>query len=154
MKVYIAAPFFTPDQLRTVSRIETLLSSFPGIEMYSPRKDGVLGKMQPEERAAATQKIFDLNCLHISTAQMVLAVIDGRDVGVMWELGFAFAKKVYTPIDIISYTDADYGLNVMIRHCVDAHVHGIDELERLLLRAAKWKTRDYADFQNFDPAVT
>jgi nucleoside 2-deoxyribosyltransferase len=127
MRIYLASPFFNPEQVAVVERIENLLTELK-IDFYSPRKDGVLMNMTPEERKASTKRIFDKNVLEINKSSMILAVIDGKDTGTVWEIGYSAASG----IPIITYTDHGYGVNVMLKECVVAHVKGVDRLRDLL----------------------
>lgn len=116
-KIYIAAPFFNDAQLRVVEKIETYLA-MREIEYFSPRSEGVIINMTPEQKANALSRIYESNVSHIKSCDKMIAVIDGMDKGVIFELGFAAAlgKK------IITLSTKQYGLNVMISQCVSAHV--------------------------------
>jgi len=159
MKIYLAAPFFTPEQLACVERLEGMLSGLP-LEVYSPRTDGVLMKMSREERIRNARKLFDLNCHHISTSDVVVAVIDDRDVGTTWELGYASChRREYLLPKIVTYTEKNYGVNVMIRECVDAHVSSIEQAAELFRRLTSApNVIDYrticSDYRYFEPAAT
>jgi len=134
MRLYLAAPFFTPSQLDLVVRLEGIVNAIPDLVLYSPRVDGVLTKMTQEERDAAALSIFEKNCEEIARADVIFAVIDDRDLGVIWEMGYGFGKGV----PIVTYTDKDFGLNVMLKGCAQAHVKGVGEAFKLLkLMAAK-----------------
>jgi nucleoside 2-deoxyribosyltransferase len=93
MRVYLASPFFTPEQLSVVEKLEALIMSFDRLVLYSPRADGVLTTMTQSARNMAASIIFDTNVKEIEACDFMLAVIDGRDIGVIWEMGFAYAKK-------------------------------------------------------------
>ena len=142
MRLYLAAPFFTPSQLDLVVRLEGIVNAIPDLVLYSPRVDGVLTKMTQEERDAAALSIFEKNCEEIARADVVLAVIDDRDTGVIWEMGYAFAKGV----PIVTYTDRDFGLNVMLKGCAMAHARGVGEVFKVLkLMAAGEDLGDSSD---------
>ena len=49
--IYIAGPFFNEDQVALIEAIEAVLT-FNNMEFYSPRSEGVLFHMTPEEKAA------------------------------------------------------------------------------------------------------
>ncbi len=139
MRVYLAAPFFTPEQLDLVVRLEGVVQAIPELTLYSPRSDGVLTKMSQEERDRAAIAIFKKNCQEIERANLVFAVIDGRDIGVTWEMGYAYGKGIL----VVTYTDQDFGLNVMLKSCATAHVKGLGEAFKLLkLMASHLDYRD------------
>jgi nucleoside 2-deoxyribosyltransferase len=129
MKVYVGAPFFNERQLQVVLSIEAVLDQLR-IAHYSPRIDGVLIEMPPAERLAQSRRIFNLNKTGIRGADIVIAVVDDRDPGVMWEIGFAHAQL--RPPKIVTYSDVGHGLNIMVRCSVDVHVCGLDELRACL----------------------
>ena len=51
-KLYIAAPFFNPQQLASVVYTEDMILR-AGLEFYSPRSDGILQNMTPAQRLVA-----------------------------------------------------------------------------------------------------
>lgn len=150
IQVYLAAPFFTPEQLLVVERLENLIRGFPVFSLYSPRADGVLMKMSPEERKKATKKIFDRNVYQMMEADLMIAVVDGRDTGTTWEMGYAFARE----ITIVTYTDKDYGLNVMIQESVEAHARGMTDMRAILEAINTHSYEKLRAFHNFHPGVT
>jgi nucleoside 2-deoxyribosyltransferase len=143
-RVYLAAPFFSPRQLAVVVVIENALDRL-GYPYYSPRREGVLVELSPAERRAAARGIFDANVLNIKQADLVVAVIDDRDVGVAWEIGYAYGLARRPAI--VTYTAAGHGVNVMLQQCADSHVHGVAELTILLTGFR------FEDHRNFDERV-
>jgi nucleoside 2-deoxyribosyltransferase len=143
-RVYLAAPFFNPRQVTIVEAIEASLDGL-GISYYSPRREGVLSGMTVAERRAAVARIFDANVLNIKQAELVVAVIDDRDVGVAWEIGYAYGLMPRPAI--VTYTEVGHGVNVMLQQCADGHVRGVDELADVLT------TLRFEDYRNFDARV-
>lgn len=140
IKVYIAAPFFNPGQTAIVEKIESALDA-EEIEYYSPRSEGVLIDHAPEDRAAMLQGIFNSNIKNLDGCDLVLAVVDGRDIGTIWEMGMIYGRRsspVPTNIEnngsgaarapIVTYTEEGFGLNVMIQQSVSGHLHGESDL--------------------------
>lgn len=151
LRVYLAAPFFGPAQVAAVERLEVLLSRF-AFDYYSPRKDGVLQDMTPEERRRAARTIFERNCSEINASSLVLALVDGRDTGVIWEMGYACASGV----PIVTYTEHDYGLNVMIKESVAAHCRDQPALVDVLTSFRDLQAQERAAYleknhRQFDP---
>lgn len=134
-QIYIASPFFTPKQLAKVDEVEKLIYE-SGLRYYSPRADGILKQMTPEERKAQAGKIFKLNCGNIIHADAVLAILDEPDTGTHWEMGFAYAIRRYNlqshHFRVFAYTTERPTLNVMLQQSVDAHAYGLDALKALL----------------------
>lgn len=124
MRVYLAAPFFTAPQAQLVAKLEAMLSRHH-LDFYSPRTEGVLLGKDREERAKMAPKIFASNCRQIDQSDVVFAVVDDRDQGVTWEIGYAYAREK----GIVSFTQHDYGLNVMISECVRAHLKGLESAD-------------------------
>jgi len=151
---YLAGPFFNPAQVAVIKQIETLVETVMGWTLYSPRRDGgVLLDMTPEVRAANARRLFVENVDRITQSDHVIAVIDDRDPGTVWELGYAYCLRRGremlgngTKPRIISFTNHDYGLNIMIQECVDAHCRGIGQLQACL-KSGRWE-----DFRMFDRA--
>lgn len=155
MKIYLASPFFTPEQIAVCQKIEELVSTFPSLDLYSPRQDGVLRDMAPAERKASTKKIFSLNVRHMDQALVMIAVVDGRDTGTTWEQGYFYRLKRTERLRfLVTYTDADYGLNVMIQESVDAHCRGLADLGFVLRALASDEFHLLGNFRDFDPRVT
>jgi nucleoside 2-deoxyribosyltransferase len=87
MRVYIAAPFFNESQLAVVEAIKTVLDQ-NDIDFFSP-KDESMFKQGDDPR-----EIIDLNCNAITNCNAVIAVTDGKDVGTMFECGYAYAHNI------------------------------------------------------------
>lgn len=160
IKVYLAGPFFNPKQVAVIDKLERALRFYPGtFELFSPRSAGPIENLSPEEKAARAEAIFADNVDKMLWADMILAVIDGRDTGTTWEQGFCYALRMFGPRAplprIVTYTEENFGLNIMLRYSVDGHLHGIDEAVGFL--AAVERGVDLDDelrcHQNFNPAV-
>ena len=116
LKVYIAAPFFSPEQLYVVKSIESLLEQ-NGIEYFSPRSDGTLKDMTLDERRAKMGEVFRSNVDHMDWCTHAIAFIDDYDTGTVWEMGYLYA----THKKIVSFSDNYYGINVMLNEAIVAH---------------------------------
>ena len=123
LKVYIAAPFFNPEQLEVVQRIEALLKDHD-IAYFSPRFDGTLRNMDAKERAKKMGAMFRSNVDHMDWCTHCIAVIDDYDTGTVWEMGYLYA----THKSIITYSDNYHGINVMLNEAIDAHCVTYDTL--------------------------
>lgn len=100
MKVYIAAPFFTPTQIEIVQSVELALKS-EGVRYYSPRSEGTLKNMSIKDQRASRKKIFDLNVWHMEDCTHMIACVEHKDTGTIWEMGFFYAQS--KPIIMLSY---------------------------------------------------
>lgn len=121
MRIYIASPFFSEEELNNVKTLEMELIQ-SGHQYFSPRLGsasityGKLPKDHPE-RGKLAEEIFEENVHEISNSNFVLMNIDNRDTGTSWEAGFAYAVS----IPIITTTFNDYNPNIMIGMCSVAH---------------------------------
>lgn len=138
MKVYIAAPFFNPEQLKVVKEIESLLHD-SSIEYFSPRSEGTLIEMTPEERSIYMKSMFQSNINHMDWATHVIAVIDNYDTGTVWEMGYCYANDK----EIVTYSANYHGINVMLNESIKAHcVHILDLLSALVGKFESEKTNE------------
>jgi nucleoside 2-deoxyribosyltransferase len=132
-KLYLAAPLFTPPQILLLEQIETLASSL-GYSYFSPRQGSAsktIGAsfkagLKPSQEVLA--QVFKDNVENIDDADLLIAVIDGRDAGTLWEMGYAYKSNV----PILSFTDQGFGMNIMLSQCVIGHVKGIQQLDDAL----------------------
>lgn len=124
--IYLAAPFFNDEQLNLVQRIEYILD-LQDVQFFSPRSVGVLQDMPKGERIIAKREVYNENIHHIKECSLMVAVIDDRDSGTMFEIGYAAALGK----DIITVTDSNYGLNVMLAEAVRGHF-ALEDLDRAL----------------------
>lgn len=128
MKIYLASPFFNEEQIVVVKRLEDIIEN-ADCDLISPRQSGlVLMNMTAEDRKEFAKLVFKTNCFDIDICDAVVAVIDDRDTGTIWEMGYAHAKAK----PIYSFTNCDYGVNVMLTGCIRGHARGYDALERML----------------------
>ncbi len=140
MRVYIASPFFNDVQLEKVRFIEDHLKT-KGISYFSPRSVGTIKDMSREEQVQASESIYKSNIQNIEGCDILLAVLDDKDTGTAFELGYAACVRAYiksicyfpsAPRRIITVSFEGKGLNVMLRECVDAHASGTEELYKII----------------------
>lgn len=150
IRIYLASPFFSAPQVAVVEKLENLIRSLEGYSLYSPRQDGVIATMTPEEKKKSSGIMYRRNIKNIVEADLVLAVIDGRDQGTVYEIGYASA---FRHLRIATYSDENFGVNVMLRHSVNGHIRGIEEASRFL-QSFLLGDDAFLDFQNFNPVTT
>lgn len=73
-------------------------------------------------------KVFNDNCVNVDDADLLLAVIDNFDVGVMFEVGYAFARHV----PIVTHTAKNYGCNLMLAHSIVGHTKTLNAVQDVL----------------------
>lgn len=106
-KIYLASSWFNEDQLIIMNSVRTIITSLVGrFQIHAPFYDGVVLK---KEALQSDRKLaYDKNLEEIRTSDLVVAVIDGHDPGVLFEMGAAAVGKVckkYLPHDVL-YGDA------------------------------------------------
>lgn len=106
MKVYIAAPFFNPKQLARVESIKEILTIM-GIDYFSPKDESMF------KQGDNPKDVLNLNCDAIKSCDAIIVVTDEKDVGTIWEAGYAYALK--KPI-LYVWTTAEKGqkFNLML----------------------------------------
>ena len=158
-KCYLAAPFFNPEQIGLVTKLEITIDR-AGWRFFSPRMGENAQEMnscfeklrqwaavceaietlrvlhkefdKPPKPAvpdhALKHRVFNDNWMNIDDSDLLLAVIDDFDVGVMWEVGYAFARHV----PIVTMTNKDYGCNLMLAHSIVGHTKSSSAVEDIL----------------------
>ncbi len=127
MKVYIASPFFSPQQLGVVEKIEQELED-RSIDYFSPRKEGILRSMTPGERAHALKRVYDKNIVELEVADILLAVTDNFDPGTIFEIGYFTGVNNVGSLDrpLITLSASGHGSNVMLAQSAKAHIQGAE----------------------------
>jgi nucleoside 2-deoxyribosyltransferase len=87
MKVFLSGPFFNDAEVRRIGRAKQALEAL-GLEVYSTSHRNPPIDLGSE---AQKKKRFELLCREIAKSDGVFAVLDGRDAGTIWEMGYAFA---------------------------------------------------------------
>lgn len=128
MKIYLAHPIKSACNWAQI--ISNTLSDMgvPEFELmnpfdYTPNIEGNAEKLK-----TLSNLILKTNKDLIRMADLVIAVIDNRDMGVIWELGYAHASQV----PIVTVSAHDYDNNIMIQNSVLAHVKNFNENKDML----------------------
>lgn len=128
MKVYLASPFFNDEQIERIEYIENLLDEL-GFEVYSPRKDCTY-KLTPDSNKEERQKVFADNIINIETAELLIAVTDGKDMGTIFEAGYAYRTDI--PIVYFAETLGDGLFNLMLAESGIAVAQSREKLKEVL----------------------
>lgn len=83
---YLASPFFKDSQIQREEIVKTVLREH-GYKVYSPKENGVL---TPDATDEVRTKIFKENCEAIQKSHRILAITDEKDIGTIWEAGYAY----------------------------------------------------------------
>lgn len=92
VKVYIASGFFTDAQRTAVADLETTYRNL-NYEVYSPREHTVDLKPGAPNRELKIKLILESNVKAISEADLIVCNLAQKDIGTLWELGFAVASN-------------------------------------------------------------
>lgn len=105
---YLASPFFRPDQVERENRIKHWLRGL-GYKVFSPKEASFLkGDASLDEQEAT----FDGNCQAIKNSTAVFAITDTKDMGTIWEAGYAFG--IDKPIIYYAETLGNNPFNLML----------------------------------------
>ena len=91
VKIYLAAGWFNPTQAEELTRLEAICDTREWIDLASPRRIFVCPPDAPKETQDAT---FDGNLHHIKTADWLIVNTRDKDIGTIWEAGYAYANDV------------------------------------------------------------
>lgn len=133
INVYLAGPFFNPDQVDTQSKVEQIFDKYEVFSYFSPRlqQNGGFDKTAPEpERSQKAQEIFDNNEDQMKSTLLAVLNIDDRDTGTAWEFGYFYATK--TPC--ITYSKSGSGANIMLAQSSLCHCCDLTALDELMKR--------------------
>ena len=134
-RVYFASPWFTPEQEEREERLKAKLRSL-GFEVHRPKEEAVCGEFSDP---ATRQEIFEGNIHAINTADIVFAVTDGKDMGTIWEAGYAFGYNErlratgYEPIKIVYYCETlgNGQFNLLLAQSGDIVITKFEDLDKL-----------------------
>ncbi len=146
IKVYVAGPFFNQTQLDSMIAIESVLeknsSEEVPIDIFRPRDSTASAKKLNQDigagkdpSATTRHNVFMDNVNNIDDANLVVALIDGRDIGTIFEIGYAYGVNV----PIITFTNLGFGMNLMLAESTLAHCKGLDQLDsaiKMFIRGA------------------
>lgn len=96
--VYLASGWFTPNTREILDNLEKRLSMREDIDLYSPRRDGIMLPPDKKHDTELRESIFKENISHITGADIILANIDSKDPyndpGTIYEVGYAMANNI------------------------------------------------------------
>ncbi len=85
--LYFASPFFTPEQVEREERLKAKLREL-GFEVWSPKEMCHLNK---NATISEQTEVFNGNLSAMDKVDGVFVVTDGKDIGTIWEAGYAYA---------------------------------------------------------------
>lgn len=105
---YLASPFFKDSQIQREEAVKNALRK-EGYTVYSPRENGIL---TPDATDEVRTKIFKENCEAIQKSRRILAITDEKDIGTIWEAGYAYG--IGKEVVYYAETLGDNPFNVML----------------------------------------
>ena len=133
MKVYFASPWFNPDQAEREDRVKSKLREL-GFNVWSPKDNCVCSPIADE---AMRNKVFDDNVKNIKTCDIIFAITDGKDMGTIWEAGYANglnANFLTRKIIIVYYCETlgpNGQFNLMLAQSGDIVITNFEDLNKL-----------------------
>jgi len=90
-KVYLASGWFNPPALQELLQLENFFDELnEKIELAAPRRIFVC---PPDASQSVQDDTFNGNCHHIETADFLLVNTRDKDMGTIWEAGYAYAHS-------------------------------------------------------------
>ena len=91
MKIYLASGWFNPVQAEELARLESIFDNRSDFfELASPRRIFVCPPNAPK---SVQDETFSGNLHHIETADFLLVNTRDKDIGTIWEAGYAYANR-------------------------------------------------------------
>lgn len=137
MKVYFASPWFNPEQAEREERVKGKLREL-GFNVWSPKDNSSLS---PITDPVIREKIFSANVENIKSCDILFAIADGKDMGTIWEAGFANGlnetlklNPLRDKIVIVYYCESlgpNGQFNLMLAQSGDITVTKFEDLDKL-----------------------
>jgi len=123
MKAYIAGPFFNDEQTKRVELVKLSLQLVK-ISYYSPKDDC----LYTPENDMTSEEVFEENAYQIKHCDFMVAITDDKDVGTMFEAGYAYANGV--PICYIWFEHNDMKFNIMLAESASYVAYDVKQLRQ------------------------
>lgn len=131
LAIYLASGWFTPRTKDILDYLEYQLTQREDIDLFSPRRDGVMLPPNQKHDTALRESIFKDNIRHIDEADMVIANIDSvdsyNDSGTIYEVGYAMAHD----IPVIGFTLSQENISDRFRGILNGFECIIDSYKEL-----------------------
>ena len=89
-KIYFAGPWFSAEQDERHNRIYELIKRLNKFDIFNPKLSSNITNQQDCDLFSI---ILKTNIDNIVDADLIVAITDGKDMGTIWETGFAYANK-------------------------------------------------------------
>lgn len=101
VSVYFASPWFTDEQAEREDRVKGKLREL-GFDVWSPKDNCVC---HPNADNETRRKVFLDNCKGIENSDVLFAITDGKDMGTIWEAGYAVGIKIKLLFTIVKHLE-------------------------------------------------
>lgn len=146
MKVYFASPWFNEEQAEREARVKGKLREL-GFNVWSPKDSCVCSPISDEE---LRKKVFGDNVKNIVDCDILFAITDGKDMGTIWEAGFANGLNYQDKTKkrkIIYYCETlgpKGQFNLMLAQSGDIVITKFEDLEKLPKMIEEGESKKYA----------
>lgn len=123
---FLAAPFFNEKQVSKVKTLLRYLEEEVGVKMWTVTRDGK--PVRQEDSKMTWSEAFKMNVDALIATDWVIAIIDDRDIGTAWEMGYHMASGK----PVISVTFEDHGTNLMLAEGIVAHCKTLSEVSQVV----------------------
>ncbi len=137
ISLYFASPFFNAEQVEREEYLKAKLR-YLDYDVWSPKEECHL---DPNADIKLRKKVFYKNLDAILSCSAVFAVTDGKDMGTIWECGFAYANSV--PIIYYAETLGDNPFNLMLAESGICVLTSRKELKVGVIEEALENYKDY-----------
>lgn len=132
LKVYFASPWFRPDQAEREDRVKSKLREL-GFNVWSPKDNCVCSPIAGEDMR---KKVFSDNVNNIADADIIFAITDSKDMGTIWEAGYACGmnRTRDKKITVVYYCETlgpDGQFNLMLAQSGDIVITDFNDLNML-----------------------
>lgn len=136
LKVYFASPWFNPDQAEREERVKGKLREL-GFNVWSPKDNCVVSPISDKN---LREKVFNDNRWNIEDCDIIFAITDGKDMGTIWEAGYAcgYNERLKTfgraLIKIVYYCETlgpNGQFNLMLAQSGDIVITKFEDLDKL-----------------------
>lgn len=128
MQIYLAASLKSED-IHVCQQVEEACSEYE-LNLFSPRKNGLIETMSTEERKRSSKSLFDDNISQMNRSQIMLARVDLKDTGTLFEIGYFYRKG--GAIVAFSERPIERGINLMISYACSLYAPSMESVQRLL----------------------
>ena len=136
-KIYLAGGWFDPLQEEEHNRVyEAIKRHF---EVFNPKISGIVDNSTKDDHMV---NILLGNLNAIKESQLVVVITDRKDMGTIWESGYAYG--MCKPIIYYCETLGDKPFNLMLAK-TGLVARSIDELLKLLCDEKSWQFKNYRE---------